>query len=293
MSFQRIVKVTASGSGGGVTFDGSQTPNPGFNIEFSCSKSIGSKQNTGQVTIWNLAKGTRNKFGEEFDKISVEIGYKDEGSSLLFSGNIRDVTHSKSSPDISSLIEIGDGDKGIGKGAVSKTHPKGTKPADIIKHLVQQMPDVKLGELKGLDDLPAFKRPVSVFGYAFRELDEMGRHFGFYWSIQNGIFQAVKNDQHLGGDFLISKETGMIGVAEPTDKGVKFKALANPKLIPGKTVKVKSGFLDEGSGRDKRDSDAGGGVFRIASANFAGSTRGDEFYVDIEANRVQGKKVVK
>ncbi|TNC14926.1 hypothetical protein FF100_04950 [Methylobacterium terricola] len=293
--FGRIIRVTVSGKAGSATFEGSQSPTPGLKIEFTCTKTIGSKQNTGTVTITNLSKSRRNMLGEEYDKLTLEVGYKDTKTSVLLTGEIRDVSHAKTEPDITTTIEVGDGDKAIQKGKVSKTFPAGTKPKEIIEYLRDQMPGLKKGEIKGLDDLPSTKRPTTVYGYAYRELDTLGRQHGFYWSVQNDKFQAVKSDEHLGGNILISAETGMLGTPTPTDKGVKVKCLINPELAPGKTIDVRSDFLDTGSGKakEKRSTDAGGGIFRIANISFTGGSRSDDFYAEVEGHRVAGNKVKK
>lgn len=291
--WKRLIRVTVSGKGGSATFDAAQSPDPGLSVSFSIAKGIGSKQNTASITIVNLSKSRRNMLGEEYDTILLETGYQDAGLSVLFKGQIRDVTHTKSSPDIESAIECGDGDKAVGQGAVSKTFKAGTKPKEIVEYLRDQMPGLDKGKIVGLDDLPAYKRPVSLFGYAFRELDELGRQHGFYWSIQNEKFQAVARDRHLGGAVLLSSETGLIGCPEITDTGVKVKALLNPQIMPGKLIDVRSDFLDEESGRDKRASDDGGGLFRVANVTFTGASRSSEYYVEVEGNRVQGDKVTK
>lgn len=284
--WKRVVEVTISGKAGTLTVRD-------LKIDFSISKSIGSKQNTATIAVWNLTKSHRRQLGEEFDKIEIKAGYLEGPVSTIFKGSIRDVTHTKETADVKSEMECGDGDEGIGKGAVSKTFPAGTKPKAIIEHVVGEMPGTTKGEMKGIDDLPAYKRPVSIYGWGFRELDKLGREHGFYWSIQNGEFQAVKNDQTLTGTTMISKETGMIGIPEVTDKGCKVKALLNPNIAPGRMIDVRSDFLDEASGKDKRKSDDGGGIFRVSEVTFSGTNRGEEFYVDAEGNRVEGGKVVK
>lgn len=284
--WKRVVEVTVSGKAGSITIRD-------LKIEFSVSKSIGSKQNTATISIWNLTKSHRRQLGEEFDKIELKAGYVEGTVSTIFKGSIRDVTHTKETADVKSEMECGDGDEGIGKGAVSKTFPAGTKPKAIIEHIVGEMPDTTKGEMKGIDELPAYKRPVSVYGWGFRELDKLGREHGFYWSIQNGEFQAVKNDKTLQGTTVVSKETGMIGIPEVTDKGCKVKALLNPNIAPGRMIDVRSDFLDEASGKDKRKSDDGGGIFRVADVTFSGTNRGEDFYVEAEGNRVEAGKVVK
>ena len=291
--WNRKVRLTVSGSGGSAMFEGSQIPQAGFKIDFTVTKTLGSKQNSGSVTIWNLSQSTRRQLGEEFKKLKLEVGYAGGGYSVLIDADIRDVTHDKSSPDVSSQITFGDGDEGVNKGAVSKTFPAGTKPKQVLDYLVKQMPGLEMGRTKGIEDLPAYKRPVTVYGWAHRSMDNIGREQKLYWNIDKNKVNIVKNDEHLGQCAVISKETGMIGVPQETDKGVRVKALIEADVVPGFMIRVQSNFLDENSGRDKRDSDAGGGEYRGSSVTFSGSTRSDEFYMDIEGNRVQGGKVVK
>jgi hypothetical protein len=212
--------------------------------------------------------------------------------STLVEADIRDVTHDKNTPDISSVISFGDGDKGV-RGAVSKTFPAGTPPKEIMQYLVTKMPGLQMGKVEGLDELPRSKRPVTVYGWAGRSMDDVGREQKVYWSVDRGKVNITKNDKHLGQCAVISRETGMVGIPQETDKGIKVKALIEVNVVPGFMIKVESNFLDEESGRDKRSSDAGGGEFRVSSATFSGSTREDYFYMDIEASRVQGGKVVK
>jgi len=284
--WKRKVEVTISGKAGALTIRD-------LRIEFEVSKSIGSKQNTATITVWNLTKSHRKQLGEEFDTIELKAGYEDGGASTIFKGSIRDVTHTKETADVKSAMECGDGDEGINKGAVSKTFPAGTKPKAIAEHIIGEMPKTTKGEIKGIDDLPAYKRPVTIYGWAHRELDKLGREHGFYWSIQNGEAQVVKNDKALSKTTVLSSRTGLIGIPEITDKGVKVKALLNPEIVPGHQIDVRSEFLDEQSGKDKRKSDEGGGLFRVSSVTFSGDTRGEQFYVEAEGNRIEGGRVVK
>ncbi|HEV7258926.1 MAG TPA: hypothetical protein VGN82_14190 [Bosea sp. (in: a-proteobacteria)] len=282
----RVAEVTVSGKAGTLTVRE-------LKIDFSVSKGIGSKQNTATIAVWNLTKSHRKQLGEEFDTIELKVGYKSGALSTIFKGSIRDVTHTKDTADVKSEMECGDGDEAFSKGAVSKTFPAGTKPKQIVDYLAGEMPGATKGETKGIDDLPAYKRPVSLFGWSWSEMDKIGREHGFYWSIQNGQIEAVKNDQTLQGTTIVSSETGMIGIPEITDKGVKIKALLNPNIAPGRQIDVRSDFLDEESGRDKRKTDEGGGIFRVSDVTFSGTNEGQDWYVEAEGSRVEGGKVVR
>lgn len=262
-------------------------------IDFQATRDIGSKQNTGSAVIWNLSRENRGKLGEEFDTLKIEAGYENEEFGIIFHGAIRDVTIEREGADTRSLIECGDGDKGINKGAVSKTFPAGTKPKEVLEYLASQMPDVEVGTIIGMDDLPAYERPITLYGYAAREADEIGRQHGVYWSIQSGTFEAIKSDQYINDVVVISSESGLVGTPKVTDKGVSLRSLLRPAVGPGRVIDVRSNFLDQDSGRDKRSTDQGGGLFRVALATFTGSNRDKPFYVDLDGNRIQGGKVVK
>lgn len=284
--WMREVEVTVSGKGGSLVVRD-------LKIDFEILKGIGSSQNEASISIWNLTASNRKKLGEEFDKVELKVGYRGGSLSTIFKGDIRDVTNTKETADVQSKLDCGDGDKAVAEGSASKTFGKGTKPKEVVDYLIGQLPGVSKGEIKGLDDLPAYKRPVTVFGRAAAELDKIGREHRLYWSVQDGAAQVVKNDQHLQGTTVLSSETGMIGIPEITDKGVRVKALLNPNVAPGRLIDVRSDFIDEGSGRDKRKSDQGGGLFRVSQVKFSGTNRGEEFFVEVEGNRVEGGKVVR
>ena len=297
--WNRVLRVKLEGSGGSLTVG---TPEGGsdastfedvLTIEFDITKTIGSKQNTGSVVLYNLTRSHRAKLGKELDKITVEAGYKGGLVGIIGKGDIRDVKHERDNADIKSTIEWGDGDKGLRTGVVSKTFPSGTKPKAIVDYLAKALPGVDQGEVKGLDDLPAYKRPVTVYGFAHRELDEQGRTHRFHHSVQNGKFEAVKDDKVLGEIIVLSQQTGLLGIPEVTDKGLKCTSLMNARIAPNRAIDVHSQFLDEQSGRDKKDSDQGGGVFRVSTATFSGGNRKTEFEVAIEATRADAKGNVK
>lgn len=90
---------------------------------------------------------------------------------------------------------------------------------------------------------------------------------------------------------MLSKDSGLIGTPDITDKGIKAKALINPSIAPGRRVDIQSDFLNEGRQYGKTDN--GGGLFRVADCQYTGSNMDNDYYVEFDGNRIQGKKVVK
>ena len=76
----------------------------------------------------------------------------------------------------------------------------------------------------------------------------------------------------------------MIGRPEPTEKGVKVTSLLQPGLKPNDAVEVRSEY-DDGT-FTKDDSFLGGGIFRINTVEFMGSSYGDAFYSVLDCQRM-------
>lgn len=128
----RRIRVTLEGKAGKLVIE-----NLTINFEVECTS--GSSQNKGKVTLWNLSKAHRGQLGEEYDSVTVEAGYENGPFGIILKGDIRDVENKldDGSADVSSIIEVGDGDKAVNKGSASKTFPKGTKPKEIAEHLAK------------------------------------------------------------------------------------------------------------------------------------------------------------
>lgn len=270
------------------------TINPGddtddqIQIEFNIDKSLSSTANTANIQLWNLAPGTRNAMGKEFDQILLEAGYipPDGGSNVgaIFAGNLRDVEHTRDGPNIITIIKCGDGDAAIRRSTINKSYPAGTKIGTIVDDIGAQLEKegISRGEVKGLDDLPPTKRPYSMCGPCTRELDRIGRSYGLHTSIQNETFEVVPVDGFLGGITLLTPSTGLIGVPTLTDAGVKADCMMSPEIRPSRRVRIESEVLEMNSE---------GGVYRVGSCTYSGNNRDGDFKVSLTAESTTGKTV--
>ncbi|MEC5289371.1 MULTISPECIES: phage protein [unclassified Aurantimonas] len=270
------------------------TINPGeetdeqIQINFSVTKGLSSSANTALIDIWNLAEGTRNAMGKEFDGIVLEAGYipPSGGSNvgIIFAGNLRDVEHKRDGDNIITTVQCGDGDAAIRRATINKTYPAGTKVGTIVDDIGAELEKegISRGEVKGLDDLPPTKRPYSMCGSCTRELDRIGRSYGLHTSIQNETFEVIPVDGFLGGLTLLTPDTGLIGVPTITDAGCKVDCMMAPDIRPGRRVRIESQTLEMNSE---------GGVYRVGSCTYTGNNRNGEFKVSISAESITGKKV--
>ena len=286
--YLRKVRLKAGGSGGSISINAGGTNLHDLKIGFNISKSISSSQNTATIEIWNLAEASRNALGKELDDITLEAGYLPSGGGgnvgIIFKGQIRDVEHTRSGPDIITTLSCGEGDKAFRKATIAKTYPAGTKVETVVEDIYAQLEaeGIDRGEWKFPDELPPFKRPYTVCGGCKRELDNIARGKDFYWSVQNGTMEIIPGDNYIGDVVILSPHTGLIDVPTITDNGVKAKALLNPEIRPNRRVQIKSEVLEM---------NAENGEYRVSECTYAGDNRDGNFTVSITGESVKGAKV--
>ena len=286
--YLRKVRLTASGSGGSVVLNPGGVDGHQLKIGFDVSKSISSTANNATIRIWNLKESTRNALGKELDDITLEAGYMPPsgGSNVgvIFRGQIRDVEHTRSGPDIISTLSTGEGDKAFRRATISKSYPAGTKVETVVEDIYKELEKegVSRGEWKFPEDMQAFRRPYAACGGCKREMDTISRGKDFYWSVQNGVMEVVPGDGYIGGVVLITPRTGMIDVPTITDNGVKVSCLLNPEIRPGRRVRIESEVLSM---------NGEGGEYRVSEVTFSGDNRDGDFVSAICAESIQGGKV--
>lgn len=274
--YLRIVKATFSGGGGGLVVTD-------LKIEFDVEKTISGVPNAGTVRVYNLSAAHRQAVGKEFDSVQLEAGYQGTGTGIILKGRIREVFHQRDETDVITEVKVGDGDEAERKGYVAKTYPTGTKIKDIVEDIRQNgMPGISRGELKGLDDLPSTKRPLTLVSGTRRAMDQLGRSHNFYWSYQNEALETIPADGFLDQRVVISARTGMIGVPTVTDNGISVQCLLDPAIRPNRLIEVISDVLDM-NGKP--------GTYRVNGLRYYGDNMDGDFAVDVEGQTVSGGKV--
>ena len=84
--------------------------------------------------------------------------------------------------------------------------------------------------------------------------------------------KAAPSEKDTNSIPLITKNSGLIGLPEPDEYGIKFKCLLNPSFLPGQWVKVESVKLPGLNGQ-----------YQIYTVDFDFESRGQAFYCDIYA----------
>ncbi|CAN0620524.1 conserved protein of unknown function [Burkholderia multivorans] len=160
----------------------------------------------------------------------------------------------------------------------------------------------KLNELKAAASAPdsaviqqqALPRGKVMFGMARDYLETVARSTQTLWSIQDGQLQIVPETSYVPGDIpLINAKTGMVGMPEQTQNGIKVRMLLNPSVKIGRLIKLDNASIqryefslsntDQAANYNTAQQNRinGDGYYYVMSSEIWGDTRGNDWYTEV------------
>jgi hypothetical protein len=251
----------------------------GLDFEFQVVRSLKSSQNTCDVKMYNLAPATRKFLQEQTKGVILELlaGYQQQSPMpRIFLGQLRQITTERDGADWVTLISSGDGDKEKRKGVGFSLGP-GTTLERATKEILKQIGG-KAGNLAAAikngrfaDGASQFVESFTAYGNGDKELGKLLGGAGLEHSWQNGELQVLPKGGALNLPAItLDQGSGLVGSPELGVAGdkVKFRALLNAEIFPGRIVHVKSANLD--------------GFFVVGKCQYTGGFHLSEWYVDCE-----------
>lgn len=202
--------------------------------------------------------------------VSIEAGYQDEGTSLLFRGDLRIAMSERQGPDIVTTIEGEDGGRSMLESRVSRSFPPGTPVSTVVRACVEAL-GLGAGNSASLAYATrsggTFPGGTTLQGQAHEELTGVLRSCGLSWSVQNGAVQILQAGQPLAISAVrLTPDTGLVGTPTVDPYGVvHVQALLVPGLFPGGRVQVEP---SSGSAKAR-------GLFQVTAARYRGDTKGE------------------
>lgn len=257
--------------------------------------------NSADIRVYNVSDDTADKIRQylpqpEFTRVVIQAGY--EGNyAIIFDGQIKQVRRGRESQTDTYLdITAADGDRAYNYSftALSLAADK-TAPGDQISSIIQDM--AKNGAQQGyMPEMPTQKlyRGKAIFGMSRDELRKMATNTSCSWSIQDGKVNMVPLVCYMPGEaVVITSETGMVGLPEQTQDGIKVRCLLNPSIKIGQRIQLDNksiqGFrfglgvsqqtqnlTNESSIKTNSD-----GFYYVMQIDHSGDTRGNTWYSDI------------
>lgn len=247
-----------------------------FNISASGTKYANALQNECEVKLTNVNKETRDYILTETSplnknstpkRLMVEAGRVSTGMSLVFEGDITSAVGSQP-PDITLSIKAKTGN--FQKGNVISRSKSQTKLSNIADGVAKDL-GLRL-------DYQAKDKNIANYshsGAALKQVDRLGTTGAVNAYINNGTL--VVKDYNIplkARTRVLNIDTGMIGIPEFTEQGVKVKMLFDNQTDLGYGLDVQSVM-----------NPAVNGVYSVYKLQFELSSRDTPFYLIAEAVR--------
>lgn len=252
--------------------------------------------NNAEIRVWNLTPSTMKRIRGEFSRVVIQAGYEGSSYGIIFDGTVKQFKIGReNATDVFLDIRAAEGDIGYTMGLVCKTFEAGTSLRDMMDVSAKSM-GVKLVAFPNIVNLESLSRGRVAFGMARAAAQCIADTVGSSWSIQAGGVQVIPLTKYLPGEVVeINSLTGMIGIPEQTDVGVKVRCLLNPKIRIGAAIKLNNADITQQDVKSiiPFNSRAQGtvfttplaegpdGLYRVLTHDVTGDTRGGEWYSDI------------
>lgn len=252
----------------------------GLDMTASGTKYANASQNECEVKLTNLDQATRDFLLTEtspFNKnrrrklLRVEAGRVSTGYSLVFQGDITNAVGAQP-PDIALTLKAATGDHA--KGDIIARSQSGATPLRNIASRVAQDLGLSLSFQAQAKQISNY----SFTGSAIKQVEQLGR-MGRVNAYVDDAALVVKDWNMPLADRVreVNLDTGMIGVPEFTETGIKVKLLYDNQTVLGGALRVSS-----------RLNPAANGLYTVAKLGFELASRDAPFYYIAEATRSAG-----
>lgn len=253
--------------------------------------------NKADIRIWNLSDSTSKDIQKEFTRVVLQAGYPGNAA-VIFDGTIKQVRRGRDNATDTYLeIQAADNDRAYNFAVVKANLAAGSTPAHHVSKIVEAMNPygVDIGYLPPLPDL-RLPRGKVMFGMARDYMRDVCRSSDTTWSVDQGKLQMLPLTGYLPGEAtVLTSNTGMIGLPEQTEDGIKVRCLLNPGIKIGSKVWINNrsiqGFKATLSLTDPLfsadtypayvPSIQNDGYYRVLVVSHSGDTRGQEWYSDL------------
>lgn len=277
--------------------DGNRYGNP-WQITFDVSKSADNKRNNGNsaaIEIYNLSDSQIQLLDSDYLEVEFSVGYYETGVQTLVIGNVTEHSTVKSGNDYVTQLRIGEGYTALNQQQLARVVSPGKTVADVLEEIRTQMPGVSRGAYTGTN----LNNPI-IFGWRLKGspkemLMKLCEAHNLEYNINSGVLNVSAENGLISKDTIlapvINPQTGLIDMPFRTSetgrkpakdkqrrRGVQFKALLNPDIVPGKIVKLESKWID--------------GFYRVNTARFSGDMRGNEWYVECFCSEIDAEDLI-
>lgn len=226
-------------------------------------KLISAKPNEGSLSIYNLSDATENQIREKGVRIRVFAGY-DNRPVLIHDGDIRRVERDRSQVDRITTIILGGNLTKLSQAVFNNGYSGQVSVRQIVRDAV---PTFNI-DATDIDQIPsdAFLYDFSFSGKTSILLDKILNPLKVQWFETDNLIKFSKGKRAFDNVVLLTQETGLIGSASITEKGVKFRSVLNGRIVLNERIKIGSRLVN--------------GIYKVIQILHKGDNRDGEFVTE-------------
>jgi hypothetical protein len=307
---RRVGLLVTTQTGNGVDFSS-------FRISFKVSCADVDHPNNAEIRIYNPAPSTINRIAnKEFRNVTLSAGYVGGGYGVIFLGTVKQYRIGKIDA-VTSYLDLlcADGDIAYSSSFIATSLSAGhTYENQLSTILAAQnaaiqranpgslnitQAGIPVAQLAG-GTIPQLRGKV-MYGMGNRYVGGIAATLGASYSIQQGKLYLTPYNGYQPGEIInLSQFSGVIGIPELTNEGLKLKCLLNPGFIVGNAIRLDNSLINQIAFADGNQLAANGGVlyntiaeialyattgrdglYRIYAVDFEGDTWGQPWYANL------------
>lgn len=286
-----------------------------FHIKFSVGAEDLETPNTCEIRLYNLAKETAAYVLTEFNTVTLNAGYIGGSFGSIFQGTIKQVKFGReNATDTYVDIYASDGDVVYLNGTVVDNIPKGKTLAETVQKVAGGMQQsaaeinaaaVNISSQADMSTIvvdsqhfPQIRGQV-LFGMGKSVMRNLANTLEATWSIQNGRITLLNRTAYTNDPPVdINVATGLIGLPEQTDEGIKVQSLLNPLIRIGGRINLNNKEIVQTMQQNPNAApiqynqrtgfqymaalaNSPGGFYRAYAISHEGDTRGNPWYTHL------------
>lgn len=217
------------------------TINPPLTLVFNLTRNTLASANKCSIKIYNLGKNTRSQIYKdrftttEYWAISLRAGYGN-GLKEVFKGNIYEASSTKEKTEWITSIECFDGLDAIQNGFTSTTIEKNTSKKDILKKIVDDMPNIVAGVFGSASEGESPRGQVLV-GQSSSLLGDVS---GNNYFIDNEVVNILTDDEVIKGKAIQLDSGQLLATPKRQDALLWVPVLFLPEITVGNVCVIES-----------------------------------------------------
>ena len=277
------------------TGDGNALDVSELRCNFDITKTAYMEAHQSVLKIYNLSPEDENKLIRQGQTIIIEAGYNGNQYGIIFAGKIIQPIRSREN-GVDYVLTLVSMDEEIyaGYGLVNITLVNESNLRDAVEvSTTRATYPRKIGKL--IDTSITYPRGKVLFGMPKTFLDNCARSENATYYGENGevnIIRAEVSEDGTDASMIpsFSPSSGLLDNPSQTEYGISCKILLNPSVTLGSLFHIDNTLiagLRFQQGQQLRPMDSNG-IYRVIKIHYVGDTRGDDWYMEIDAIGQQG-----